>query len=404
MISEVHIENFKSIEDLTVPLGRITVLIGENGSGKSNILEAIAFLGAAADDKLDNELLVNRGIRVTDDALMYAAFDGRNLKSTKKRAKSRKHPPQILLSATNGTLVLNVALTSPKFVSGKEIGLKPWISYHYPDSDFRKFFFESEKGLSNALKNFLVERTAKFDPDKKILEILEHSDDEFMSMLALNLAATLVNKDANQKLRLSDYRIYSPENSALRTFQEEGQSLPLGIRGQGLFKLLQSFHTKNQASKLAELKRSLELVGWFLDFEIPTDPAPGDNRLRIKDRYIHEGQEVDQRSANEGFLFLLFYFTTFLSEQAPPFFAIDNIDASLNPKLCAQMMTRLVSLSKKMDKQAILTTHNPAILDGLDLNDKDQILYVVFRDENGRTKLRRIQPPRQLKKNVAPIS
>ena len=39
MISEISIKNFKSIEDLSLPLGRVTVLIGENGSGKSNILE-----------------------------------------------------------------------------------------------------------------------------------------------------------------------------------------------------------------------------------------------------------------------------------------------------------------------------------------------------------------------------
>src|SRR5438105_4333950 len=74
MISEIQIDNFKSVEDLRLPLGRTTVLIGENGSGKSNILEAIAFLGAAAADKLDNEFLVSRGIRVTDPVLMRSAF------------------------------------------------------------------------------------------------------------------------------------------------------------------------------------------------------------------------------------------------------------------------------------------------------------------------------------------
>ena len=48
MIGRIVIENYKSIESLTLDLGRVTVLVGANGSGKSNILEAIALCSAAA--------------------------------------------------------------------------------------------------------------------------------------------------------------------------------------------------------------------------------------------------------------------------------------------------------------------------------------------------------------------
>lgn len=55
MIQTISIENYKSIQTLTLDLGRVTVLIGENGSGKSNILEAVALGAASATDKLDDE-------------------------------------------------------------------------------------------------------------------------------------------------------------------------------------------------------------------------------------------------------------------------------------------------------------------------------------------------------------
>lgn len=74
MIRTVDIKNFKSIPDMTLDLGRVTVLIGANGSGKSNVLEAIAFAAAAAQNKLDNEFLVSRGIRVTEAHFMNSAF------------------------------------------------------------------------------------------------------------------------------------------------------------------------------------------------------------------------------------------------------------------------------------------------------------------------------------------
>src|SRR5205823_438579 len=74
MIRKVRVENYKSISDLTLEPGRVTVLIGANGSGKSNILEAIALASAAAQNKLDNEFLSSRGIRVTETRFMRSAF------------------------------------------------------------------------------------------------------------------------------------------------------------------------------------------------------------------------------------------------------------------------------------------------------------------------------------------
>ena len=74
MVNEIDIKNYKSVQDLKLELRRFNVLIGANGSGKSNILEAITFGGAAAAYKLDNEFLVSRGIRITNAKLTKSAF------------------------------------------------------------------------------------------------------------------------------------------------------------------------------------------------------------------------------------------------------------------------------------------------------------------------------------------
>lgn len=76
MITEIEMANYKSIDKLTLPLGRVNVFIGENGAGKSNILEVIALAAAAAAGKLDNEFLSSRGIRVTRPEHMRPAFPG----------------------------------------------------------------------------------------------------------------------------------------------------------------------------------------------------------------------------------------------------------------------------------------------------------------------------------------
>ncbi|MFN9469550.1 MAG: AAA family ATPase, partial [Pseudanabaena sp.] len=78
MFTEVQIENYKSIQNLKINLGRVNVFIGENGCGKTNILEAIALAGAATGNKLDNEFLAPRGIRVTEPEFMRSAFEKEN--------------------------------------------------------------------------------------------------------------------------------------------------------------------------------------------------------------------------------------------------------------------------------------------------------------------------------------
>ncbi|WTC78445.1 AAA family ATPase [Streptomyces sp. NBC_01637] len=41
---ELHVENFRSLRDVTVPLGPLTVLVGPNGVGKSNLLAVFDLL------------------------------------------------------------------------------------------------------------------------------------------------------------------------------------------------------------------------------------------------------------------------------------------------------------------------------------------------------------------------
>jgi predicted ATPase len=192
---------------------------------------------------------------------------------------------------------------------------------------------------------------------------------------------------------LKDFLIYSPETSALRTFEKEGQILPLGVRGEGLQKLLRVLATEAKDAWNA-LQHNLRLLDWFLDIHIDHDSLLPELSVRIRDRFVADHQPAfDQRSANEGFLYLLFFFALILSKTTPRFFAIENIDMSLNPKACSELMHRIASLGLEQQKQILLTTHNPSVLDGLNLHDDRQRLFVVFRNRSGHTMARRIKPP-----------
>ncbi|MCI5146935.1 MAG: chromosome segregation protein SMC, partial [Candidatus Electrothrix sp. AR3] len=74
MIRNFNIKAFKSLFDVSVELGRINVFIGANGSGKSNFLEAVGVLGAAANGRVDDGALLNRGVRPGVPALYKSSF------------------------------------------------------------------------------------------------------------------------------------------------------------------------------------------------------------------------------------------------------------------------------------------------------------------------------------------
>jgi energy-coupling factor transporter ATP-binding protein EcfA2 len=361
VIREIEIEGFKSIERLKLELGRVTVLIGENGCGKSNILEAIAFASAAHADRLGHEFLASRGIRSTEPKLMRPAFPTTRAVQMRVTYQAPSRKPTTILFSEDASSTVPVWSGELGFIGsdGKPSGA-----------------VDTESKIEEILDKFFEENPEASSTERPAL-----------------VAAVRAGMRAAAVAHLLSFLVYSPENSALRTFEREGQILPIGINGEGLFAHLRALDRMGKNEVLGELNRRLGLIDWFSGFDIPADLGPGEHRLNIRDRYLSSDVLLDQRSANEGFLFLLFYFTLLLSPDTPRFFAVDNIDASLNPRLCARLMKDVVELAKVQDRQVVVTTHNPAVLDGLDLKDDEQRLVVVSRTQSGTTRVRRVRAP-----------
>ena len=301
MISNITIGNYKSVINVSLPLGRFNLLIGANGCGKSNILEGIALGAAASSDKLDYEYFGNRGIRIVEPRFMLPAFED---------------------AVTN---LIKVCITDKE---GNETVLD--IRYD-----------------KNA-------KPARWVSDNK----------------------TPIYTDLNS------FIIYSLEESKLRRADDSNRIYPLGRHGEGLFAYLKELSQRDNAVDIFnEIKENLIILDWFDDMQVPSGQLSMEFNLKLKDSYLAEAiNTFDQRSTNEGFLYLLFYLT-----------AIENIDTAFNPKLCREVIKRLVELARKHDKQIIATTHNPAVLDGLNLSDDEQKLMVVQRSIDGYTKVRTLK-------------
>ena len=65
MLTALAVANYRSLRDLVVPLDRLTVITGENGSGKSNLYRALRLLADAAHDRLIASLAREGGLAST---------------------------------------------------------------------------------------------------------------------------------------------------------------------------------------------------------------------------------------------------------------------------------------------------------------------------------------------------
>lgn len=384
MIREISVKNYKSIVALNMPLARFNVLIGANGCGKSNILESIALAAAASANKLEQEYFDNRGIRFVEPAFMLPAFEDIDAQSINI---------EVSVDEEKGTRNI------PFDIRFNEMAKPP--RWECPTTSLGE--------LLNQLKK-MAEVSDNENKDEELLNAKQKLK-EFSEKITSFFASDAVPDDARKffletpLLKVADgnvippedslkqYMIYSLEEGRLRLIDDTKQIRPLGNRGEGLLPYLKVLSQKpNGAEIINEINENLRLLDWFDEMTIPSGQLSSEVNIRLHDSYLRKSLEYfDQRSTNEGFLYLLFYLTLIISDETPSFFAIENIDASFNPKLCKEVVRRLIQLAKKHNKQIIATTHNPAVLDALDLNDENVKLHVVRRSVDGYTKINSVE-------------
>ncbi len=71
MIKNIHIENFKSIQNQDIELRELNVLIGQNGAGKSNFISLFKFLERLSEQQLSTYMFLSGGI----EAFLFGGFE-----------------------------------------------------------------------------------------------------------------------------------------------------------------------------------------------------------------------------------------------------------------------------------------------------------------------------------------
>ena len=62
MIGQLKVKNYRSLADVTVSFDVLTVLVGLNGSGKSNLVDVLRFVSEALTHGLDSAVIKRHGM------------------------------------------------------------------------------------------------------------------------------------------------------------------------------------------------------------------------------------------------------------------------------------------------------------------------------------------------------
>jgi predicted ATPase len=371
VITKITVKSFKSLENVEVDLGAVNVFVGANGSGKSNLLEAIGVLGAAAFGRVDDESLLRRGVRPGVPQLYKSAFP------TKQTEKT----PHIFFGAQNSAVSYEASL---------------WNPIKDPKPAWR-FKTESLCRLGGAT---IVDRAPYRRPANWL-----NAEQGYVALKSVELGEADPARDLIELLR--SYSIYCANTPALRGLAPEQQPRePLGLSGGRLPDAISElFRARSQKENewlqeyVMEIRPLIdwaEAFGWGPAESMPLSPAAATTRrvVRFMDRFMKKRRNVlSGYDASEGALYILFAAVLILHPKSPRFLAIDNFDQALNPRLATRLSSAFCGwvLGYKPERQVLLTSHNPAVLDGLPLRDDRVRLFTVDRDNRGRTVVRRVE-------------
>ena len=394
MIKEVSLKNWKSFDTTTLNIDPLSILIGTNASGKSNILDAFIFLYRLAWGKQilssvngDSELSPIRGgldwiirkgeteceltILVGQDAgdidfrytIRLRRANGSRFELCNESLESIRKKPRVgnkaknLFSTqeeTSDTPFLPAYFTTDTQGRGKRIDMNKSFSIlsQIETMGIRSEIKEAGIKVLNELRNIFI-----LDPIPNHMRNFSKLSDRLQSDAA-NIAGVLaaLNEDKKKEVEsiLTDYVSHLPEKDILKIWSETV----------GLFKTDAMLYCKEQWTE-------------------------------------NESLDIDARGMSDGALRFLAIITALLTVKEHSLLIIEEIDNGLHPSRAKKLVEMLQKLGQNYHVDILCTTHNPALLDAFGNTMIPFISYVHRNPKTGCSNIRLLEDFNMLPKLMA---
>jgi len=375
VLTQIEVKNFKSYISGTLQLATLTVLIGANASGKSNVIEALRLLARIAQgerlSKLDESIfrggVENLGYRgsksfgiscVTtepewkDFSINFSLGDDGDLHVAAEKITSLTStvPLYEITSAPQGA-GSDVFVTYNNFARG---GKKPSIVCSSHMAIFTQLLSEIRFRAKNTKSRDIIPKVAAkyvrwlsgivfLEPEPNSMRSYGHKADRIIKEHGENLSGVLYNlcSDSNLKTAVLEFV----------------KSLP---------------------------EQDIEDISFI---ETPRDEV----MLQLTETFGGHGTTYDAAILSDGTLRVLSIAAAILSAPEQSLVVIEEIDNGVHPSRAADLLERISSIAKKRNLRVLISSHNPALLDALPDEAVPKTVFCYRSPKDGSSQLVRLQ-------------
>lgn len=360
MLSQIEVNNYKSIAQASLSLGRETVIVGQNGVGKSNLIDAIQFVRDAVRDGLDHAITRRHGIQ-----------------SIRRWSKTR--PYNISFKFTFSGRETGEYKVTISSAGGDVSGIEEeatWIGHNaYSSSDDNDMVTCSFKRSFNGNISFnLPENPFGFPKDMSAPD-----SDLLIGLASSNSFTPLGVYFRGLYQQLVSCGAYSIYPNKIREPQSISTQEILADDGANLASIIRQMSRTSARHFREQLTNAIRSVLPIVE-QIQIEQAGGFYvpvfQVRESDGgYAHQ---LNMSQISDGTLRMLGMLTAFYQAKAPGRITLEEPEQMIHPGL----LTVLIEsgrdyLEVNPERQILYTTHSPVLLDMFDI---DSIIGANFQD------------------------
>jgi predicted ATPase len=351
MLKKLVLEHFKSFEHAEVTFGPLTVVVGPNASGKSNLRDALRFLHGIArgyslaqiigESWAESGVLQWRGIR---GGLAEIAFAG-----------SGSFAVEVTFDLTDLPATYRIEVD----VSHLTIGPRVAREFFTLSGDVVFEAVRVDDAQTRQLKVSLSNRAEIYLPDARA--VLAEIGLAQLGLSSATVYQQVPDLDRLQALTglmgLASMRFLDLNPDSMRVPSVPGQVV-LGDRGENLSSVLQAICADGERKRgILEWVRELTPMD-VIDFEFPADQAG-----RVLATLVEEsGRRVTAYSASDGTLRFLAMLAALLGQEAARFYFFEELENGLHPTRLALLLQLIEQQTSQQRVQVVATTHSPQLL------------------------------------------